>query len=509
MKKRLCITKISVTILAITLLSNSSIAQPTTYGAGAGTSGGATNTYLGGFSGPLNTADGNTFTGYHSGLSSTTGVGNTFTGFNAGSSNTTGQYNTYMGISAGSSSTTASDNVYIGRSSGTYTTGSGNTYIGSNSGNTSSSGSNNTLLGYLTSCTNNPTNATAIGYGAAATTSNTLILGNESVNVGIGLSAPNKKLTLSTAVSNDGIRVIQRSYGYAGLELDNQTAGGNYWGLLSLGNGNIQGSGNFLIYNFSTIGSALLINGSTGNVGIGTTVPGTYKLNVNGSVYAASGYFSSDKRFKNDIAPVENAIELVKSLKGVKYTFKDNVEIPNANDEDKKIMRNFPKGTQIGLIAQDVEKILPEVVATDKDGYKAIAYQNIVPVLIEGIKEQQHIIESQNERIEALESRLRKLEASTTDISTTNNVLDGAELFQNVPNPFRGYTSIGYRLPENTSDAKILIFDMNGRKIKQVQLEGTGEGKVDINATELSAGMYLYSLMINGAEAATKRMILE
>ncbi len=234
----------------------------------------------------------------------------------------------------------------------------------------------------------------------------------------------------------------------------------------------------------------------------------------NGDVWrTGADNFTSDRKFKEEINPIENAISIIKKLQSKTYTFK----------KDFKTF-NFDEGRQFGFIAQELEEVLPELVNEainparyDTKGkkianevkFKGVEYVQLIPILTAGIQEQQHIIESQNERIEALESRLRKLEASTTDISTTNNVLDGAELFQNVPNPFRGYTSIGYRLPENTSDAKILIFDMNGRKIKQVQLEGTGEGKVDINATELSAGMYLYSLMINGAEAATKRMILE
>ncbi|MEZ5018454.1 MAG: tail fiber domain-containing protein [Flavipsychrobacter sp.] len=234
----------------------------------------------------------------------------------------------------------------------------------------------------------------------------------------------------------------------------------------------------------------------------------------NGNVwYTGALNSTSDKKFKENIKPIENAIDIITKLQSKTYTFKSDFKT-----------FNFDEGNQFGFIAQDVEKVLPELVnkATNPARYdvngiktaeevefKAVEYVQLIPILTAGIQEQQAIIKSQNERIETLEDRLRKIEAGTTGINTNGNLLDGAELFQNVPNPFKGYTSISYRLPGNTTEAKIMIFDMNGSKIKQVQLEGQGQGKVDINATELSAGMYLYSLMINGAEVITKRMVVE
>ena len=71
--------------------------------------------------------------------------------------------------------------------------------------------------------------------------------------------------------------------------------------------------------------------------------------------------------------------------------------------------RNFGDRREIGLIAQEVEKIFPELVSTDSQGYRSIAYQNLVPVLIEAVKEQQKTIESQQKQIDEIKALVAAL----------------------------------------------------------------------------------------------------
>ena len=105
----------------------------------------------------------------------------------------------------------------------------------------------------------------------------------------------------------------------------------------------------------------------SGNVGIGTTGPG-YPLDVNGTVRAVDYVSTSDVRLKKDITPIEG-LELVTKLQGVRYRWKkDNV-------------------ADFGLIAQDVEKVIPDAVVTDHDGFKAVKYANLISPVIEAIKE--------------------------------------------------------------------------------------------------------------------------
>jgi hypothetical protein len=109
---------------------------------------------------------------------------------------------------------------------------------------------------------------------------------------------------------------------------------------------------------------------SSGNVGIGTDIPG-YTLDVNGTVYASGDVIMfSDERKKTNIKPITNALDKVLQLRGVTF--------------DK-----IGDGTRrhAGIIAQEIEKVLPEVVYTDDDGMKGVAYGNIIALLIEAIKE--------------------------------------------------------------------------------------------------------------------------
>ena len=126
---------------------------------------------------------------------------------------------------------------------------------------------------------------------------------------------------------------------------------------------------------------AITINPLGGNVGIGYLNP-YYKLDVNGQVAGTGAFYAgSDKRLKRDILPIENALDKILMLNGVTYNWNKEFA-PDKNLDDRN---------HIGLLAQDVEKIIPQAVLTDnsKHQLKSMAYTELIPVLIEAIKEQQ------------------------------------------------------------------------------------------------------------------------
>jgi len=106
--------------------------------------------------------------------------------------------------------------------------------------------------------------------------------------------------------------------------------------------------------------------------------------------------FTSDERLKKNIEPLKSSLDKVMHLNGVSYEW--------------KVAETQGKGRDIGLIAQEVESVLPELVHTDSKGYKALSYDRMAPVFVEAIKEQQRVIQEQSELIKKLSERLSKLE---------------------------------------------------------------------------------------------------
>jgi hypothetical protein len=119
-----------------------------------------------------------------------------------------------------------------------------------------------------------------------------------------------------------------------------------------------------------------------GNVLVGTnTDDGTNKLQVLGTVSAADFKSTSDARAKENIETLTDSLDKVTSLRGVSFTLKES-------------------GTEsIGVIAQEIETVIPEVVSTANNGYKSVSYGNLVGLLIEAVKEQQYQIDELRQQL--------------------------------------------------------------------------------------------------------------
>ncbi len=258
------------------------------------------------------------------------------------------------------------------------------------------------------------------------------------------------------------------------------------------------------------------------NVGIGYTNP-YYRLQVNGDVYASGLFLGSDKRFKKNIHLLKGSLEKINQLEGVSYNFKT---------EGWK-EHNFTDKDQIGFIAQKLRAIFPELVNEDKEGYLAVNYVALIPVLTEAIKEldtkntelEVHLEEKMTEleetrvKVETLEERLEKLEAlmqgnqvesvispkKEQDSSFEN---EGVFLKQNRPNPSKNSTEIEYVLTNDLRNAQFILTDMSGKQLQQFQLNDT-KGIITVNTSLLTAGTYVYSILANGKIAASQKMVVQ
>jgi hypothetical protein len=361
---------------------------------------GLQNTFLGSFSGANNSNGGNnTFLGYNSGFSNISGNENNFIGENAGYSNTIGSYNLYVGPMAGYSSVAGDSNLFIGVKSGYSFTGSGkaNIFIGSHAGAASVSGSNNIYIGVRAAPqVNSASDNIYIGWraGLLGTYNPSFIPGNGNIWIGknagcnisflwgdqFGLSYPLRPLENTLAIDqNDG------SYYAYGYPNQHYPAGDMNRYPLIFGN-----------FTTETGRRGVTINGIYGY---------TYMFFVNGAAGGKTAWFSvSDGRMKKNIIPIANALEKIVELRGVSYNWADTL--------------NSEKGRQIGFIAQEAEKVIPEVVR-NAGGTYSMTYGPITALLVEGIKEQQKIIVAQRSELEAQKKEIQSLQSRMDQIEAT------------------------------------------------------------------------------------------
>lgn len=220
-------------------------------------------------------------------------------------------------------------------------------------------------------------------------------------NVGIGTSNPTSLLTVGRADGTIGAELLLNPAATINeggqLTLKRSLTGSLVdWTIDQYGTTSANARLRIFSGTTETNGINILENG---NVGIGTNNP-TVRLQVDGDIIANSIAGSSDIRYKTNIRPVENPLDIVKSLRGVYFNWNQEA-FPNKEFSDK---------TELGFIAQEVEKVLPEVVIKDKtiEEYRSVKYDKVVALLVEAIKEQQKQIDSLTIKVNKLSQKRKR-----------------------------------------------------------------------------------------------------
>ncbi len=251
----------------------------------------------------------------------------------------------------------------------------------------------------------------------------------------------------------------------------------------------------------------------------------TFFVYGNGWIYGRGHTLGSDSVFKTNIEDIKNPLAKLLQLHGVMFNLKktankpdtvriqdkdgiwhvvstknfDNLDTTKFNVNVIKRLVEEREMKHLGVIAQEVEKAVPEVVRMMPDGTLGVEYYSMIGLIIEAIKEQQNLIGNY------FQSPAASLKNNETIDSSENE--KGNLLYQNFPNPFNKSTVIKYKLSSTGQKSSIMIFDMQGTLlVTYKELDPTGE--ITILGYQFKPGMYLYSLIVNGKEIDTKRMIL-
>lgn len=398
-----------------------------------------------------------------------TAVQNTALGARALTANTSGDSNTAVGYDALEANQSGVGNVAVGAFALQTTSGGFNTALGYAAGNTFATNTRTTLLGSVTEVGGNGlTNATAVGANALVGQSNSLVLGsingvNEAtsdVNVGIGTTTPQARLEIAnddvddtlvlraagglsvapdltgrkssgtlaapTAVPTNNALLVLRGDGHDGSAFAFGSAillrSAEAWSPTAHGS-EIQFN---TVANGTTAPDTRMTIASAGNVGIGTTGP-IDRLHVSGEIRVQNcvrnanatqiaGACPSDARFKRDVTAFPQVLDKVSALRPVHYFWR----------AQEFAGRGFGAEQTYGLIAQDVEAVLPDLVRTMDDGYKSVDYSKLPLYLLQAIRELKDANDALTARNTALEQQALDVTSRLTAIESTMAAAIGA-----------------------------------------------------------------------------------
>jgi hypothetical protein len=411
----------------------------------------------------------NTFYGYKSGISNTSGSGNTANGYLALYVNTQGHGNTANGYKALVDNTLGTYNTANGASALAYNNmGYENTAIGTDALFSNQTGTYLTAIGAETDIdADGYTNSTAIGYDATISGSNQVVLGNSSITE---IAA---QVTGITALS-DGRFKKNIKEDVPGLEFIKLLRPVTYNYNIKGFNTQIKGNPPSAAQKQNTLGSAM----GKGLSNMQPSQPGK-----------------------------EDEVGIAQKEK-INYTGLVAQEVETA-------------ANKVGYDFSGLHKP-----ANDKDTY-GLNYTDFVVPLIKSVQElsasndslknqnalQQQQNELQRQLNNDLQNQLNELKVKLESlvkggISSGSATLSSAKLEQNIPNPFNQTTLINYYVPETTGRAFIKVTGINGEAIKTIQLNGTGSGQITLQTATLASGNYTYSLYVDGNLIDTKVMVL-
>ena len=230
--------------------------------------------------------------------------------------------------------------------------------------------------------------------------------------------------------------------------------------------------------------------------------------------------YTSDITLKKDISELENnTLDKLMQLNPIRYRLKSPLELnligPEVTDTLSTPLSLTDREAEIynrerfGLSAQEVQKQFPEIVIEGDDGFLGVNYIELIPILIEALKDQQRQINDLQNNGGQAGFNIKSLnEVTSGTASADDDILQNTTLYQNSPNPFNQVTTIRFVIPEKVNRAMLYIYNMQGVQIQSHKISDRGHSSLEIQGAVLKPGMYLYTLIADGRAIDTKRMIL-
>ena len=267
-----------------------------------------------------------------------------------------------------------------------------------------------------------------------------------------------------------------------------------------------------------------------------TNYSGTYAGYFNGKVRVTNGIYatvlspSATPSGQNGTTilsdrgeSVTDKLSQVQAVQFLRYDPTQEVNVTRASLEDIDIDNMSPKEldslrrtmpeeeperylspVQYGLDANQLKAVYPELVYEDANGNVSINYVEMVPLLVQCINE----LSAKVAELEGTSPRGAKAPTNATDIEKSVADVDMVRMDQNKPNPFSESTVITLNIPSNAQVANIFIYDMSGKQVQSLPVSERGETNITVYAADLAAGMYIYTLVVDGKVAVTRRMIV-
>ena len=281
-------------------------------------------------------------------------------------------------------------------------------------------------------------------------------------------------------------------------------------------------------YNFGVLGAlqgsqeGAAIFGTTSGKTLGLRVDGRYAGYFDGNVKVTGSLQgnvvnSADVNAKNTqtLRPINSALDGIASANPFMYIVR--IQVPDigagmAPDSTTLTGTVAPISDPVvpfdksyyALDVNAVKQSFPALIIEDAQGNEYVNYTQLVPILVQAIKELKTELDDLKETVAA--SGTRKVNAATN--IATNTLDEGwGSISQNTPNPFTGQSTVRVSVPDDASDAYVDILTLNGASVKRIPVSN-GLSEVSLSSFEFAPGTYLYTLVVNGKVSETRRMIV-